>query len=180
MRRLRHHEQKLLKKTDFFNWEREDKDLPSLYRYHIEKRTDYVKYKEYARKIRELSISIKDLKSTDKMRDIFSKQLVNKCYEMGIINTKASLSLCRKVNAENFCRRRISTMLLTFNMAQYAKSAVQMVEHGHVRIGLEVVKDPAFHVTREMEDYLTWAHGSKYLERKDEFDGKIDDFAKLM
>ena len=43
MRKLRYHEKRLLKKVDFFNWD-EDKDLPILHRYHIQKRTEYIKY----------------------------------------------------------------------------------------------------------------------------------------
>ena len=45
MRKLKHHEQRLLKKVDFM-WQREDniRELTILRRYHIQDREDYVKY----------------------------------------------------------------------------------------------------------------------------------------
>lgn len=39
--------------------------------------------------------------------------------------------------------------------------AVQYVEQGHIRVGTDVVTDPAFLVTRHMEDFVTWVDTSK-------------------
>lgn len=36
---------------------------------------------------------------------------------------------------------------------------------GHVRVGTETVTNPAFHVTRNMEDFVTWVDTSK-IKRK--------------
>lgn len=45
MRKLKHHEQKLLKKVDFLTWKQEDnlREIKILRRYHIQDRDDYVK-----------------------------------------------------------------------------------------------------------------------------------------
>ena len=45
MRKLKYHEQKLLKKTDFLNWKKEKniREIKVLRRYHIHDREDYVK-----------------------------------------------------------------------------------------------------------------------------------------
>ncbi len=45
MRKLKHHEQKLLKKVDFLTWKSEDnlREIKLLRRYHIQNREDYVK-----------------------------------------------------------------------------------------------------------------------------------------
>lgn len=40
------------------------------------------------------------------------------------------------------------------------KEATKFIEQGHVRVGPEVVKDPAFLVTRSLEDFVTWVDGS--------------------
>ena len=58
-------------------------------------------------------------------------------------------------------------------MSQYAKSANEMVKHGHVKVGLETVRDPAFHVTPEMEDFITWANDSAYKYKKDEYNNAV-------
>ncbi len=48
LRKLKHHEQKLLKKVDFLNWKKEQnlREIQVLRRYHIQDREDYVKYVE--------------------------------------------------------------------------------------------------------------------------------------
>lgn len=39
--------------------------------------------------------------------------------------------------------------------------AVQYIEQGHVRVGPDPITDPAFLVTRHMEDFVTWVDTSK-------------------
>ena len=45
-------------------------------------------------------------------------------------------------------------------MSENMKEATKYIEQGHVRVGPEVVKDPAFLVTRALEDFVTWVDGS--------------------
>ena len=46
MRRLKFHEQKLLKKVDLYNWksEKNHREVQVMRRYHIQNREDYEKY----------------------------------------------------------------------------------------------------------------------------------------
>ena len=51
------------------------------------------------------------------------------------------------------------------------------MSQGHVRVGPDVVKDPAFLVSRNLEDFVTWVDTSKikkhlmeYKELRDDFD----------
>ena len=46
-------------------------------------------------------------------------------------------------------------------MAETIKDAVMYIEQGHVKVGVDTVSDPAFHVTRSMEDHITWVRGSR-------------------
>lgn len=39
--------------------------------------------------------------------------------------------------------------------------AVQYIEQGHIRVGPDVITDPAFLVNRHMEDFVTWVDTSK-------------------
>lgn len=45
-------------------------------------------------------------------------------------------------------------------MSENLKEATKFIEQGHVRVGPEVVKDPAFLVNRSLEDFVTWVDGS--------------------
>lgn len=49
-------------------------------------------------------------------------------------------------------------------MAETVKEAVMYIEQGHIKVGVETVTDPAFHVNRNMEDNITWVKGSKIRE----------------
>ena len=50
---------------------------------------------------------------------------------------------------------------------------------GHVRVGPNVVTDPAFLVTRSLEDFLTWVDGSKIKRAVMKYNDKLDDFDLL-
>lgn len=99
---------------------------------------------------------------------------------MGLIPNKWSLDVVKKITASCFCRRRLPVVMVRTKMADSIKTATQFVEQGHVRVGPEVVKDPAFLVTRyvlyspfnvyllarnglhfrNMEDFVTWVDSS--------------------
>jgi len=67
---------------------------------------------------------------------------------MGLIPTKWDLSFCDKVTASSFCRRRLPVIMVKSKMAENIRAATKLIEQGHVRVGPEIVKDPAFLVTR--------------------------------
>lgn len=67
---------------------------------------------------------------------------------MGLIPTKWDLALCNEVSASSFCRRRLPVVMVRSKMCGSVRMATKFVQQGHVRIGPEVVKDPAFLVTR--------------------------------
>lgn len=69
-------------------------------------------------------------------------------YQSGLIPARDSLELCDNVSASSFCRRRLPVVMVRSKMAQTIKDAVKFIEQGHVRVGVEVVYDPAFFVTR--------------------------------
>ncbi len=98
---------------------------------------------------------------------------------MGLIPTKKSLSLCEALSASAFCRRRLPVILVRLKMAETLKSAITFIEQGHVRVGPTVVQDPAFLVTRTMEDFVTWVDTSKIREKIAKYHDKLDDFTLL-
>ncbi|GAA6080275.1 U3 small nucleolar ribonucleoprotein protein IMP3 [Tachysurus ichikawai] len=201
VRKLRFHEQKLLKKVDFINWEVDNNlhEVKVLRKYRIEKREDYTKYNKLSRNIRELAQKIRDLNEKDGFRAQSTTQLLEKLYSVGLIPTKQSLALANNVNASSFCRRRLPWVMLKLRMAQNMKNAITFVEQGRIlhtldwspaltmvlgrfnkltallasllnrflhsgtdiRVGPEIVTDPAFLVTRNMEDFVTWVDSSK-------------------
>ncbi|CAB1325879.1 unnamed protein product [Coregonus sp. 'balchen'] len=185
VRKLKFHEQKLLKKVDFINWEVDNNlhEVKVLRKYHIEKREDYTKYNKLSRNIRELAQKIRDLDEKDGFRAHSTGQLLEKLYGTGLIPTKQNLVLTEKVTASSFCRRRLPTIMVSLRMAQNLKTANHLhrtgtyPSYGHnVRVGPEIVTDPAFLVTRNMEDFVTWVDSSKIKQHVMTYNDERDDF----
>ncbi|XP_023023087.1 U3 small nucleolar ribonucleoprotein protein IMP3 [Leptinotarsa decemlineata] len=178
VRKLKYHEQKLLKKVDFISWEVDNNlhEVKVLKKYHIQKREDYTKYNKLARNIRELARKIKEIDSNHQFRTESSAQLLEKLYLMGLIPTRWDLSLAEKVTASCFCRRRLPVVMVRNKMSETIKSATKLIEQGHVRVGPELIKDPAFLVNRTLEDFVTWVDNSKIKQHVLEYNGLRDDF----
>ena len=163
MRKLKFHEEKLLKKVDFLNWKKDSssKENAVLRRYHIQDRNDYAKYNKLVGQLTKLISKLKVLKTSDEYRIAKTEQLVNKLYEMGIINSRQGLSSVEKgAKVSTFCRRRLPVIMQRLKMAETVQDAVKYIEQGHVKVGIDTVTDPAFHVTRNMEDHITWVRSS--------------------
>ncbi|KAB0802424.1 hypothetical protein PPYR_04610 [Photinus pyralis] len=178
VRKLKFHEQKLLKKVDFISWKADNnlQEVKVLKKYYIQKREDYAKYNKLARSIRELGRKIKEVDSKHPFRTFSSAQLLEKLYVLGLIPTKWDLGLVEKVNAASFCRRRLPVVMVRNKMSENLKSAVKLIEQGHVRIGPELVTDPALLVTRTLEDFVTWVDSSKIRKHVLDYNGLRDDF----
>lgn len=58
-------------------------------------------------------------------------------------------------------------------MSENIKEATKFIEQGHVRVGPEVVKDPAFLVTRALEDFVTWVDGSAIRKHVMEYNDMV-------
>jgi U3 small nucleolar ribonucleoprotein protein IMP3 len=122
---------------------------------------------------------IKDLGNEDPFRVDMTEKLLDKLYNMGFIPTKKNLTQCEKLAASAICRRRLPVVMVRLKMAESMREAVSFVEQAHVRVGTEVITDPAFLVTRSMEDYVTWVDTSKIKRTVAKYNDKLDDFDLL-
>ncbi|ORX40412.1 putative IMP3-component of the U3 small nucleolar ribonucleo protein [Piromyces finnis] len=182
VRNLKFHEKKLLKKVDFIDWKSDNnlQEIKVMRRYHIQKRDDYIKYNKICGQIRKLCNKLSLLDPRDPYRNQMSESLLDKLYNMGIIGTKRTLSQANKVTVSAFCRRRLAiVMVARLKMAETVREAVTFIEQGHVRVGPEVVTDPAYLVTRNFEDFVTWVDTSKIKRKILKYNDKLDDFDLL-
>lgn len=179
VRKLKHHEQKLLKKVDFLNWSQDKghRDTNVMAAYHIHNRDDYLKYNKICGDIRKVAHQLSLLQPTDPYRIKHEQLLLEKLYNMGVLATKSKISdLENKIGVAAFCRRRIGVVMCRLKMAESIKDANTFIEQGHVRVGPNVITDPAYLVTRNLEDYLTWVDSSKIKRNVLKYKNKIDDF----
>ena len=61
--------------------------------------------------------------------------------------------------------------MVKLHMAQSVSKAVEFVEQGHVKVGVDTITDPAFHVNRAMEDHIGWVKTSKIRKKIIEYTG---------
>jgi U3 small nucleolar ribonucleoprotein protein IMP3 len=181
MRELKHHEKKLLRKVDLYSWKKEDnlRVAKILRRYHIQDREDYTAYSRIVGMVTKLSAKIKTLKADDPFRVAMTDQLLTKLSDMGLIHKTTSLKQAEDITASVLCRRRLPVIMVRLKMAETMKTAVTFVEQGQVRVGPNVVTDPAFLVTKAMEDYVTWVDTSKVRRTVQKYNDKLDDFDLL-
>ncbi|KAF9268325.1 alpha-L RNA-binding motif-containing protein [Marasmius fiardii PR-910] len=160
VRKLKHHEQKLLKKVDFLNWKQDAnlREIKVMRRYHIQDREDYHKYNKLCGSLRSFAHRLTLLPAQDPFRARMESQLLNKLYDMGVLNSTAKLSDVDKLTVAAFCRRRLAVFMC---MSKMAETAAKFIEQGHVRAGPDTITDPAYLVTRRMEDFVTWVDTSK-------------------
>jgi U3 small nucleolar ribonucleoprotein protein IMP3 len=181
MRKLKHHEQKLLRKHSFLEWKGEDnvREIKILRRYRISNRDDYVQYNKVAGLITALAAKLKQLPPTNAFRVRATEQLLVKLFQMGVINTASSLAKAEALPASAFARRRLPVALVRLRMSETLKQAVTLIEQGQVRVGPETVTDPAFLVTRTMEDFVTWVDSSRTKRATAVYNDKLDDYDLL-
>ncbi|CAG9463648.1 unnamed protein product [Pedinophyceae sp. YPF-701] len=178
MRQLKFHEKKLLKKVDFLQWKNEHsrRELEVMKRYHIQDRDDYKKYNRVTGMITKLTALLRKLDASDSVRVDLTDALLEKLFAMGVIPHKKSLVQCEKLSTASFCRRRLPVVMVRTKMAETMREACTFVEQGHVRVGPETITDPAFLVTRSMEDFVTWVDTSKIKRKVQKYSDKLDDF----
>ena len=96
---------------------------------------------------------------------------------MSLISNKQSLEQIEKIPVTKFCRRRLPVVMVEqLKMAENIKEAIEFIEQGHIRIGPERCTNAQIHVTRDMQDHVTWAEGSKIKRKVREFRDEADDF----
>lgn len=175
-RKLKFHEQKLLKKTNLYSWKNENnKSGYVIGLFCLENSDEYQQYNRLVGKMQRLTNTLRQMPPEDKVRIELTKDFVDRVYQLGIIKTP-QLSACADINVASICQRRLPVVMVRLKFCQRIKDADLYVRQGHVRVGADIVTNPATIVSREMEDYIQWAHGSKIEEHVKKFNKELDDF----
>lgn len=161
VRKLKHHEQKLLRKVDFVNYPTDDQHRSAevIRKYSVSNSADYSSYNRLAGKLRHLAHRLSLLPPESTFRRKQEDVLLEKLHDMGLLGIggggKGKLSdVEKKITVSAFCRRRLGVVMTRLRMSETVSAANKFVEQGHVRVGTEVVTDPAFLVTRYVDSLL--------------------------
>ncbi|KAK4548720.1 hypothetical protein LTR36_008493 [Oleoguttula mirabilis] len=186
VRKLKHHEQRLLRKVDFVNYPSDatHRSAAVIRRYSLANPADYSSYNRLAGSLRQLAHRLALLPPESAFRRKQEDLVLEKLNDMGLLGIggggKGKLSdVERKVTVSAFCRRRLGVVMTRLRMAETVTAANKFIEQGHIRVGTEVVTDSAFLVTRNMEDFVTWVDSSKIKRNIMKYRDKLDDFDLL-
>jgi hypothetical protein len=105
--------------------------------------------------------------------------LSSRLHDMGVLPTKKSLVQTEQLATAAFCRRRLAVVMVRLKMAETVREAATFIEQGHVRVGPNTVTDPAFHVSRTLEDFVTWVDTSKIKRKVLKYNDALDDYLLL-
>ena len=80
MRKLKFHEQKLLKKVDFVQWKHDNnlREIQVMRRYHVQDRDDYSKYNSVCGAVKKLVNELSNLDPKDPFKAKTADQLLDK------------------------------------------------------------------------------------------------------
>ncbi|KAI1112191.1 U3 small nucleolar ribonucleoprotein IMP3 [Nemania sp. NC0429] len=146
----------------------------------IQNRGDYQKYNKLCGSLRQLAHRLSLLPPENATRQKHEKLLLEKLYDMGILSSTSKLSNVEHgVTVSAMARRRLPVVMTRLRMAETVQAATKMIEQGHVRVGVECITDPAFFVTRNQEDLVTWTADSKIKRNIMIYRQKLDDFELL-
>ncbi|KAI5363691.1 Putative ribosomal protein S4/S9 [Septoria linicola] len=186
VRKLKHHEQKLLRKVDFINYKSDDnhRQAEIIRRYSVTQPSDYASYNRLCGKLRHLAHRISLLPPESPFRRKQEDLLLEKLHDMGLLGvggagTGKLSDVEKKITVSAFCRRRLGVVMTRLRMAETVSAANKFIEQGHVRVGTEVITDSAFLVSRNMEDFVTWVDSSKIKRNIMKYRDKLDDFDLL-
>ncbi|KAL5530422.1 IMP3_1 [Sanghuangporus sanghuang] len=169
----------LLKKVDFLNWKQDAnlREIRVMRRYHIQDREYYHKYNKLAGSLRSYAHRLSLLPSQDPSPQIWN-QRSSTIYRHPLQRSEA-LRRPERGHRQRVLRRLAVVMCAALRMSESVSALVKFVEQGHVRVGPDTVTDPAFLVTKHMEDFVTRVDTSKLRKTVIAYNDKLDDFDLL-
>jgi U3 small nucleolar ribonucleoprotein protein IMP3 len=129
MRKLKHHEQKLMKKVNFYDWKSEGdhRETRVMHRYHLQNREDYHAYNKICGMVTSIISKVKMLPMDDPFRIKVTEQLLERLHNLGVLDTKDNIQNAEKISVSAFCRRRLGTIMHKLKYAETMKEAVTFI-----------------------------------------------------
>jgi U3 small nucleolar ribonucleoprotein protein IMP3 len=110
---------------------------------------DIFRYNRLVGSCKKLVHRLSLLDPTDPYRLLHEQRVLDKLHAIGVINSTSKVSeIENKLSVSAFCRRRIAVVMARLHMCETVSTGVKFVEQGHVRVGPEVITDPAYLVPR--------------------------------
>lgn len=144
-------------------WQREriNRETDFLYEYGLKNKREVWKAESQVRDLR------REARKLNASRDEQKEQeLVEKLQRLSILGDGAELTDILDLTLTDILERRLQTIIYRKGLANTMNQARQLVNHGHIRIGDQVVSIPSYLATAEEEENINVAPGSKNVVQK--------------
>ncbi|MCQ5340302.1 MAG: 30S ribosomal protein S4 [Candidatus Methanomethylicia archaeon] len=129
-----------------------EKELILLGKYGLRNKKELWIANSILRDIRRRAISILGLEKSEREKE--EGILINRLYNMGIVEENATLDDILGLTVEDILKRRLQSVLVTLNIAKTPYQARQLIVHGHVYIGNRRITIPGYLVSRKEESMI--------------------------
>ena len=89
--------------------------------------------------------------------------------------SRSRTRVARRLSTHAYAHTRSAHALRALTRTRTRTHTRARTPAGHVRVGPDTVRDPAFHVTRAFEDFITWNDQSKVRRQVLRYHDKLDD-----
>lgn len=145
------------------------RELELVGRYGLKNKKELWIAETMARKLRHRARGL--LALPEEEREVAMRALLNRLYEMGLVEKDATLDDILGLTAAHILERRLQTIVYKKGLAKTIHQARQLIVHGHIAIGGRRVTSPGYLVRRDEEDLIDYAPGSPFKERQAEAQG---------
>lgn len=90
-------------------------------------------------------------------RAIKEKELIRRLYKLSLVNEDATLDDVLSLTVRSVLSRRLQSIVFAKGLAKSMHHARQLIVHGKIKIGDEIVRTPGRIVTREEESKISLA-----------------------
>ena len=99
------------------------------------------------------------------VREKEEKALLNRLYEIGLVDENATLDDVLSLTVKDLLERRLQTIVYRKGLAKSIHHARQLVTHGHIAINGRRVTSPGYIVRRDEEELIGYAPTSPYFKK---------------
>ena len=146
--------------------ERLEREIELVGRFGLKNKKELWKAETMARKLRHRARAL--LALPEDLRQEQMKSLLERLYQMGLVERDATLDDILGLTAAHILERRLQTIVYKKGLAKTIYQARQLIVHGHIAIGGRRVTSPGYLVRRDEEDLVDYAPGSPFKERLQE------------
>ncbi len=119
-----------------------------------------------ARKLRHRARQLLSLPEEERRK--LMEAILERLYEMGLVEKDATLDDVLGLTAADILERRLQTVVYKKGLAKSIYHARQLIVHGHISIGGRRVTSPGYLVRRDEEQLIDYTPGSPFKEAKTE------------